>query len=126
MRQASSTPWVVGLTNVGLDDQRHLGDTRELILAEKLAVLERGAALCVGIVDDDLYARAAKLAAAAGASCERIDAGAGEGLPLPAAYLRDDAALGLRLREPSSLRESSIAGAPGARSPQPFRPADSS
>ena len=31
---------VVGLTNVGLDHQRVLGDTRELILAEKLAVLE--------------------------------------------------------------------------------------
>jgi dihydrofolate synthase / folylpolyglutamate synthase len=90
---------VVGLTNVGLDHQRVLGDTRELILAEKLAVLERGAGLCVGIVDDDLYSLAAELAAAAGATCERIDAGAGESLPLPAAYLRDDAALGLRLAE---------------------------
>jgi dihydrofolate synthase/folylpolyglutamate synthase len=90
---------VAGLTNVGLDHQRVLGDTRELILAEKLAVLERGAALCVGIVDDDLYSLAAELAAAAGASCERIDARAGESLPLPAAYLRDDAALGLRLAE---------------------------
>ena len=90
---------VVGLTNVGLDHQRVLGDTREEILAEKLAVLERGAALCVGVVDDALYALAAELAAAAGASCERIGAGAGEGLPLPAAYLRDDAALALRLAE---------------------------
>ena len=76
-----------------------LGDTREEILAEKLAVLERGAALCVGVVDDALYAQAAELAAAAGASCERIGAGAGEALPLPAAYLRDDAALALRLAE---------------------------
>jgi dihydrofolate synthase/folylpolyglutamate synthase len=90
---------VVGLTNVGLDHQQVLGDTHGQILAEKVAVLERGAALCVGVVDDGLYARAAELAAAAGASCERIAAGAGEVLPLPAAYLRDDAALALRLAE---------------------------
>jgi dihydrofolate synthase/folylpolyglutamate synthase len=90
---------VVGLTNVGLDHQRVLGDTRELILAEKLAVLERGAALCVGVVDDALYADAAALAEAAGASCERIAAEAGDGLPLPAAFLREDAALALRLAE---------------------------
>jgi dihydrofolate synthase/folylpolyglutamate synthase len=90
---------VVGLTNVGLDHQRVLGDTRELILAEKLAVLEPGAALCVGVVDDALYADAAALAEEAGASCERIAARAGDGLPLPAAYLRDDAALALRLAE---------------------------
>ena len=90
---------VVGLTNVGLDHQRVLGDTRELILAEKLAVLERGASLCVGIVDDELYGEALRLATAAGASCERLESGAGEKLPLPAAYLREDAALGLRLAE---------------------------
>jgi dihydrofolate synthase/folylpolyglutamate synthase len=90
---------VVGLTNVGLDHQRVLGDTREEILAEKLAVLERGAALCVGVVDDALYTQAAELAAAAGASCERVGAAAGEGLPLAAAYLRDDAALAFRLAE---------------------------
>ena len=90
---------VVGLTNVGLDHQRVLGDTRELILAEKLAVLERGASLCVGVVDDELYALAAALAAEAGATCERIEPGAGDRLPLPAAYLREDAALALRLAE---------------------------
>ena len=90
---------VVGLTNVGLDHQRVLGDTRELILAEKLAVLERGASLCVGVVDDELYAQALELSAAAGATCERIDAGSAEGLPLPGAYLREDAALALRLAE---------------------------
>jgi dihydrofolate synthase / folylpolyglutamate synthase len=90
---------VVGLTNIGLDHQRVLGDTRELILAEKLAVLEPGAALCVGVVDDELYAQAAALAEEAGASCERIPAGAGEGLPLAGAYLRDDAVLALRLAE---------------------------
>ena len=113
---------VVGLTNVGLDHQRVLGDTREEILAEKLAVLEPGAALCVGVVDDELYARAAALAAAAGASCERIAAGAGEGLPLPAAYLRDDAALALRLAEllPRPARARSRAR-DGARSPRPCR-----
>jgi dihydrofolate synthase/folylpolyglutamate synthase len=90
---------VVGLTNVGLDHQRVLGETRELILAEKVAVLEPGAALCVGVVDDALYTSAAALAERAGASCERIEAGAGDGLPLPGAYLRDDAALALRLAE---------------------------
>jgi dihydrofolate synthase/folylpolyglutamate synthase len=90
---------VVGLTNIGLDHQRVLGDTRELILAEKLAVLEPGAALCVGVVDDELYTQAAALAEEAGASCERIPAGAGEGLPLAGAYLRDDAVLALRLAE---------------------------
>jgi len=90
---------VVGLTNVGLDHQRVLGETREQILAEKLAVLEPGASLCVGVVDDELYARAGELAERAGASCERVAAGAGDGLPLAAAYLRDDAALALRLAE---------------------------
>ena len=106
---------VVGLTNVGLDHQRVLGDTREVILAEKLAVLERGAALCVGVVDDALYAQAAELAETAGATCERVGAGAGEGLPLPAAYLRDDAALALRLAElwlaPRELDRKRVTGA---------------
>src|SRR4051812_7322115 len=59
----------VGLTNIGLDHQRVLGETRELILAEKLAVLRPGAALCVGVVDDALYAEALRLAEAAGATC---------------------------------------------------------
>ncbi|HET6173967.1 MAG TPA: hypothetical protein VFD90_15260 [Gaiellales bacterium] len=90
---------VVGLTNVGLDHQRVLGDTRELILAEKVAVLEPGAELVVGVVDDELYGEAEALAEQAGASCERIAAGAGDSLPLAAAYLRDDAALALRLAE---------------------------
>ena len=70
---------VVGLTNVGLDHQRVLGDTRELILAEKLAVLERGAALCVGVVDDALYAQAAELAEAAGATLRAHRRGRGGG-----------------------------------------------
>src|SRR4029077_6710802 len=69
---------VVGLTNVGLDHQRVLGDTRELVRAGRLAALEPGAALCVGIVDHELAARAAALAAEAGATFERIAAGAGE------------------------------------------------
>jgi dihydrofolate synthase/folylpolyglutamate synthase len=76
-----------------------LGATRELILAEKVAVLEPGAALCVGVVDDELYQQAAALAGEAGASCERIAPGAGEALPLAAGYQRDNAALALRLAE---------------------------
>ncbi len=108
-RPASSNARVVGLTNVGLDHQRVLGDTREQILAEKLAVLERGASLCVGVVDDALYAQAAELGGAGRRpTCERIAAGAGEGLPLAGAYLRDNAALALRLAElllaPASAR----------------------
>ncbi len=112
---------VVGLTNVGLDHQRVLGDTREQILAEKLAVLVPGAALCVGVVDDALYAQAAALAEAAGASCERIAPGAGERLPLAAAYLREDAALALRLAElylaPRALDRGRAAGALAAAVP---------
>jgi dihydrofolate synthase/folylpolyglutamate synthase len=113
---------VVGLTNVGLDHQRVLGETRELILAEKLAVLEPGAALCVGVVNDALYASAAALAEQAGASCERIAAGAGDDLPLPAAYLRDDGALALRLAElllaPRALdRDAAAAALPAAVPP---------
>jgi dihydrofolate synthase / folylpolyglutamate synthase len=76
-----------------------LGETREEILAEKVAVLETGAVLCVGVVDDAIYALAAAHAEEVGATCERIAAGAGDALPLPAAYLRDNAALALRLAE---------------------------
>jgi dihydrofolate synthase/folylpolyglutamate synthase len=90
---------VVGLTNIGLDHQRVLGETRELILAEKLAVLRPGAALCVGVLDDELAERASTIAAEAAASFERIAPGAGEGLPLRGAFLRDNAALALRLSE---------------------------
>ena len=46
-------------------------------------MLERGAALCVGVVDDALYAQAAELAATAGATCQRVGAGAGEGFSSP-------------------------------------------
>jgi dihydrofolate synthase/folylpolyglutamate synthase len=106
---------VVGLTNVGLDHQRVLGETRELILAEKVAVLEPGAALCVGVVDDELYERAAALAREAGATCERIEPGAGEALPLSAGYQRDNAALALRLAElwlePRPLNRAAAVGA---------------
>ena len=120
---------VVGLTNVGLDHQRVLGDTRELILAEKLAVLERGAALCVGVVDDDaLRAGCASWPRAAGASCERIGAGAGEGLPL-----RGRATCATTPRSRSRLAELLLAPRAArsrarrrARSPRPSRPAVSS
>ena len=75
---------VVGLTNVGLDHQRVLGDTREEILAEKLAVLGRGAALCVGVVDDALYAqRGASWPRPPARAASASAPGAGEGLPLP-------------------------------------------
>ena len=91
---------VVGLTNVGLDHQRVLGETREAILAEKLAVLEPGAALCVGVgMDDEAGAEAAALAAGGGRVFERTRSGAGRRLPLAGGYLRDDAALALRLAE---------------------------
>jgi dihydrofolate synthase/folylpolyglutamate synthase len=113
---------VVGLTNVGLDHQRVLGETREEILAEKLAVLEPDAVLCVGVVDDEIYARAAALAEAAGAGRERVPATAGDVLPLPAAYLRDNGAHALRLAElllaPRALaRSRAIAALPAAVPP---------
>ena len=118
---------VVGLTNVGLDHQRVLGDTREQILAEKLAVLERGAALCVGVVDDELYAQAAELADGAPARAASASAparGRGCRCPPPTCATTPRS----RCASPScgSRRASSIASARRARSPRPSRPAGSS
>ena len=118
---------VVGLTNVGLDHQRVLGDTRELILAEKLAVLEPGAALCVGVVDDELYAEAAALAEAGGrdaASASPPGRGTACRCPPPTCATTRRS----RCASPSccSRRASSTASAAGRARREPCRPAASS
>jgi dihydrofolate synthase/folylpolyglutamate synthase len=53
---------VVVLTGVALDHTEHLGDTREAIAAEKLAVLTPGAVLVAGGVDDVLGPEIERLA----------------------------------------------------------------
>lgn len=45
---------VVVLTSVGLDHTEHLGDTREAIAGEKLAVVAPGAVLIAGGMDDEI------------------------------------------------------------------------
>ena len=91
---------VVGLTNVGLDHQRVLGDTREEILAEKLAVLEpRRRALRRRRRRRALRARGrARRGGGRELRAHRARA-RGRRCRCPAAYLRDDAALALRLAE---------------------------
>ncbi|MSO47770.1 MAG: hypothetical protein EXQ67_06770 [Thermoleophilia bacterium] len=54
---------VVVLTGVALEHTEHLGDTRELIAAEKLAVLRPGAVLVAGGMDDEIRPTIEALAA---------------------------------------------------------------
>ena len=54
---------VVVLTGVALEHTEHLGDTRELIAAEKLAVLRPGAILVAGGMDDEIRPTVEALAA---------------------------------------------------------------
>ena len=54
---------VVALTGVALDHTEQLGDTREAIAAEKLAVLSPGAVLVAGGVDDEIEPVVQRLAA---------------------------------------------------------------
>ena len=54
---------VVVLTGVALEHTEHLGDTRELIAAEKLAVLRPGAVLVAGGMDDEIRPTVERLAA---------------------------------------------------------------
>ncbi len=53
---------VVVLTSVALDHTEHLGGTRELIAAEKLAVLSEGAVLIAGGVDAEIQPTIERLA----------------------------------------------------------------
>lgn len=46
---------VAVITEVGLDHQEYLGDTRPLIAAEKLAIVEQGATLVTGPLDADVW-----------------------------------------------------------------------
>ncbi|MBJ7334293.1 MAG: hypothetical protein JHD05_06715, partial [Thermoleophilia bacterium] len=54
---------VVVLTGVALEHTEHLGNTRELIAAEKLAVLRPGAVLIAGGMDDEIRPTIEALAA---------------------------------------------------------------
>ncbi len=54
---------VVVLTGVALEHTEHLGNTRELIAAEKLAVLRPGAVLVAGGMDDEIRPTVERLAA---------------------------------------------------------------
>jgi dihydrofolate synthase/folylpolyglutamate synthase len=58
---------VVALTGVALEHTEQLGDTRERIAAEKIAVLPAGGVLLVGGADPELAAVAERLAAERGA-----------------------------------------------------------
>ena len=59
---------VVVLTGVQLEHTEHLGDTREAIAAEKLAVVAPGAVLIAGGMDDELEPVVQRLAAERGAA----------------------------------------------------------
>ena len=89
----------VGLTNIGLDHTRVLGETRPAILAEKLAVLEPGATLCLGQVDRDLAALAGEIANRARALVRRVAPEEVAEVPLAVAFQRENAALALALAE---------------------------
>ena len=89
----------VGLTNIGLDHTAVLGETRPEILGEKLAVLEPGSTLCLGLVDDEIALLAGHLAGAARALVRRVARAEADALPLTVAYQRENAALGLALAE---------------------------
>jgi dihydrofolate synthase/folylpolyglutamate synthase len=90
---------IVGLTSIGLDHTEVLGATRELILAEKLAVVTPGALVLAGEIDDDLWQLAAETAHERGAlgvrrlRADEIDAQR----PRHAGYQAVNAALGLAL-----------------------------
>jgi dihydrofolate synthase/folylpolyglutamate synthase len=59
---------VVVLTGIALDHTEHLGETRELIAAEKLAVLAPGAVLVAGGMDDEIRPAVEAIAAERGAA----------------------------------------------------------
>jgi dihydrofolate synthase/folylpolyglutamate synthase len=129
---------VVGLTSIGLDHTEVLGDTRELILAEKLAVLTPGSLLLAGEIDDELWPLAAELAhehGALGARRMRPDEVDRASALQPAHYQAANAALGLELARvalaPDRLDEGAAAAAVSGAAPpgrlelelEPGRPA---
>ena len=59
---------VVVLTGIGLDHTEHLGGTRELIAAEKLAVVTPGAVLVAGGMDDEIRPTVERIATERGAA----------------------------------------------------------
>jgi dihydrofolate synthase / folylpolyglutamate synthase len=112
----------VGLTSIGLDHTAVLGETRPEILAEKLAVLEPGSTLCLGLVDDEIASLAGHLAGAARALVRRVSRDEADALPLAVGFQRENAALALALAESHLLlrpfdRAAAIAALEGAAPP---------
>ena len=117
---------VVLLTNVALDHMAQLGDTREAIAAEKLAVVPAGATLVVGEVDAELEPTVRRLARERGAGRTELLGGDAERdlPPLRAAgrYQRRNLALALAgarhvlgsaLREDVALAAAAVVSVPG-------------
>jgi dihydrofolate synthase/folylpolyglutamate synthase len=61
------TPLVAGVTNIGIDHVEYLGDTRELIAAEKAGIFKRGVPAVVGEPDPPIADLLASLARERGA-----------------------------------------------------------
>ena len=99
---------IVVLTNVSLDHTEYLGDTREAIAAEKLAVVTDGAHVVLGEPEWEAMARAA------GAAAVTL-AGSNEDLAVAAA----EAYLGARV-DPGAARGLTVPGRLEMRSGRPF------
>lgn len=65
-------PLVSGVTSIGIDHVQYLGDTAELIAAEKAGVFKAGVPVVIGERDPGIRALLARLAAAAGAGPVRV------------------------------------------------------
>ncbi len=92
------------LTSIGLDHQHLLGETRELILAEKLGLLKPGVPFFCA-VDPDLRGQAFAAAVQAGSPCHFLDELASPGDP------------GADGTWTLALRERTFAGLPGLGAP---------
>lgn len=87
------------LTGIGLEHTRWLGPTVRLIAQEKLAVVQDGATLVVGALDDEVRDEAERAAAAHGSRLVEADLTAAADLPLPAGYPRRNFALAMAAAE---------------------------
>jgi dihydrofolate synthase/folylpolyglutamate synthase len=65
-------PLVSGVTSIGIDHVQYLGDTAELIAAEKAGIFKPGVPVVIGERDPGIRALLARLAAAAGAGPVRV------------------------------------------------------
>jgi dihydrofolate synthase/folylpolyglutamate synthase len=115
---------VVGLTNIGLDHTALLGDTPQLILGEKIAVVSAGAVVVLGELSDELAELATRDARERGARVvQRVaprDLALARGL-LAAGYQRPNAALAIACAraflDPDPLDEPAVARAIAAAAP---------